>query len=626
MLRLRRLLKLHYPFFIALSAAVVFRFIGLSDRPFDSDELGALFRTQNASSFQSHIDQGVRIDGHPALVQTFLWFNSQKKLFSPYGLKILWSILSLISVCFYYVYFCRRLGVKSAFIATCSLFFLVWPSVMGQWVRPYTIGFFWLSIFSFGLSLRGKHLYKFLLAAIALSLATYSHYFAGLTGYCILCLDILLRKTRIKHAIFIGLGPILLFIPHLGIFFGHLNEGGLSWLGTPSRSFFLEHFYFVLNRSNLLVAEVLIALAVQLVWLKWKNQTFRQWKTSVYFFTIWFFVALTGFVYSHLFKPVLQNNVLYFALPFLIGSIAFFFKNTAQYMIRLWSVLWISSMIYSAVVEKGYYSTSKIDKYAYPIQQIHELKSQGDKSTPIIDGPTDVLDYHLDTLGNEAIALQRQPDVSRFFDSVTRLSNDSHLIVINSGSRMDILTAMYTRLQFLDIHGKNSFRQYFQGGEWVKATNKKSSYWEGLKHYNTRIPASSPHVFVDFSKLENLLGKIDRNDILLLSVEDTTEQFKNGPTYHLVSALFQKGFNQALQQIDYRYTSNKSILNTYKGYLHHPLKLSDIPNWDSDCVLRISYEAQVDSSDSAKSWPVVITRIPGNPFLYGYPTKQTFGN
>ena len=144
----KRIIKIHSPFFLALIIAVIFRFTFLSDRPFDSDELGAIFRAENAETFSDHIDHGVRIDGHPALVQTFLWVNQKSGMIRTQNLKFLWTLISLLSIVFYYIYFTRRLGFKPAFFIASSLLFLYWPYMMGQWVRPYTIGFLLLSIFS----------------------------------------------------------------------------------------------------------------------------------------------------------------------------------------------------------------------------------------------------------------------------------------------------------------------------------------------------------------------------------------------------------------------------------------------------------------------------------------------
>jgi hypothetical protein len=48
----KRRLKLHGPFILALILAIIFRFSFLSERPFDSDELGAIFRAENAANLQ----------------------------------------------------------------------------------------------------------------------------------------------------------------------------------------------------------------------------------------------------------------------------------------------------------------------------------------------------------------------------------------------------------------------------------------------------------------------------------------------------------------------------------------------------------------------------------------------
>ena len=111
----------HIPFLLVLILAIGVRFINIEERPWDSDELGALFRAENAQNFDSHLNQGVAVDGHPALVQTFLWTNAQSWHLSPTQLKCLWATLDLAAICFFYLFFWSRLGRRSAFFVAVSL-------------------------------------------------------------------------------------------------------------------------------------------------------------------------------------------------------------------------------------------------------------------------------------------------------------------------------------------------------------------------------------------------------------------------------------------------------------------------------------------------------------------------
>ena len=135
-------------------------------------------------------------------------------------------------------------------------------------------------------------------------------------------------------------------------------------------------------------------------------------------------------------------------------------------------------------------------------------------------------------------------------------------------------------------------------------------------------------LFIDFKEIEAKLGIIEPNDVLMVSVEDgfaCNEVFRE---FDLVTAIFQEGFNRALNQIDYRFTPNKSPLNQHNAWLHHPIKLADIPNWDAKSRLRVSYEYRGPEDNQFKASPsrLRIRKIKGNPHLYNRKTVQTIGS
>ena len=616
-----RIIKIHGPFFLALILAVFFRFTLLSERPFDSDELGAIFRAENAETFSDHIDHGVRIDGHPALVQTFLWVNQKSGIICTQNLKVLWTSISLLSIILYYLYFTRRLGFKPAFFIASSLLFLYWPAMMGQWVRPYTIGFLWLAILSFALTIRKGTPLKVTLASIGLAMAAYSHYFAGLTGFFILLLDTKMHKTNYKEVLLISAGSFLLFLPHIGVFLDQLEIGGLTWLSTPDVSFIGNHFFHIFNESRLIILELVLALTVQLLWIFWKKKPLKPYQNSIFMLGVWALVFIIGFSYSKLSKPVLHDNVMYFALPFFIGSIANFFRFAPPYIMRLWAVIWVSSLCYSGIIEKGYYSTALIDKYNFPIETI--AQNPPTKHTGIIiDGPPDVFQYHLQNKPFAATLLQEQLSASHFIDSITRCVSDTNIFILNSGTDMSIITALYSRLHLVTKHTRSPLRKFYQGGELFMAANEGKSFLESQPHMTVTLSSEKPR-FVEFKSIIKELGPIDRNDLLFISIIDSSLTQPKYEPRHLVSALFQKGFNKALQQIDYRYTSNEQNLNLDDSLLHHALKLSDIKYWNRESILRISYEYRGNATPVNQTYSCIITKIKGNPHLYGYPTKQT---
>ena len=64
------------PFALIFGLAVFLRFFKIDQFQFDSDELSAIFRAQNAINWHQHVFNGIMVDGHPAGVQTLFGFGS----------------------------------------------------------------------------------------------------------------------------------------------------------------------------------------------------------------------------------------------------------------------------------------------------------------------------------------------------------------------------------------------------------------------------------------------------------------------------------------------------------------------------------------------------------------------
>jgi hypothetical protein len=55
-------------------AIVALRFWDLQAYAWGYDELSAVFRAMQAKDWHAHLQQGVAVDGHPAGLQTLIWF------------------------------------------------------------------------------------------------------------------------------------------------------------------------------------------------------------------------------------------------------------------------------------------------------------------------------------------------------------------------------------------------------------------------------------------------------------------------------------------------------------------------------------------------------------------------
>ena len=624
----------HIPFVLLLILATGVRFYQLSERPWDSDELGALFRAENAQNFEDHLNDGVAIDGHPALVQTFLWTNAQTWKLSPLDLKYLWAIIGLISIVIFYSFFWSRFGRRSAFFIAASLSLLWWPVSLGIWVRPYTIAFFWMSI----LSLSSEQRYRqknnsnlwVVLMAISLALLAYTHYMSALTGVLFLLSEWTQRKTNLRVLTVVAILSSLLYVPHLGLFFTQLEEGGLSWLGKPQIDFLIEHIYYTFNESNLINLWLFIMVFVGLFFLRKRGFSKNLKMKAFSGIGIWLGIGIISFAYSHFQKPVLQHNALFFALPFLLGSISVLLHKIPRRVFRFFNFIWIVILFFSLGTEKGYFASAFQDRYASPLKAISEYQKENPgKCKVILDGPVDVLRFHLNKNPIKDVHLLQNSNVDffQYLDSLLTLDSQpmNWIIALNAGSDINIQTYFWSHLKFTPLAEGNNLRNFVTGAEYFAGFPSDSTFLDAQKSLSKKISTENP-VFIDFAELEKNLGIIEANDILVVSAKDGFQCSEVFRKYDLVSAIFQEGFNRALNQIDYRFTSNTNCINIQNEWLHHPIKLADILNWDKKSRLRIFYEYRgSDKGYTRDSVEVKIRKITGNPNLYGLETHQTIG-
>ena len=87
---------------IIMIVAAVLRFYNYFEIPFTHDEFSALFRT-NFPDFQTLIDQGVKVDGHPAGVQVFLYYWVQLFGIHEWSIKLPFTLMGIASVYLMYL-------------------------------------------------------------------------------------------------------------------------------------------------------------------------------------------------------------------------------------------------------------------------------------------------------------------------------------------------------------------------------------------------------------------------------------------------------------------------------------------------------------------------------------------
>ncbi len=257
------------------------RFYGFPHIPFTYDELSAWGRT-GYSSFYDLINQGVRGDGHPALIQVFL--NYWRKIFgdSEASFKLPFLIMGLCCICLVFEigrsWFNETVGIIcAAFIAV-----LQFTVEYSQIARPYISGLFfslmmvhYWSKYVFGRE-DTKNRKPLIAFAIFALLCCYNHYFSllfaiivGISGFFFLPI-----KKWSDYSL-AGIAVLLLFLPHFEITMDQFAIGGVGgWLAKPDRTFFGNYLSYIFDFSWWVKGMVilLVILSVLFISKDWRQK------------------------------------------------------------------------------------------------------------------------------------------------------------------------------------------------------------------------------------------------------------------------------------------------------------------------------------------------------------------
>jgi hypothetical protein len=337
---------------LVILGSIALRFVGIDGRAWGYDELSAVFRAISTSNdFQSHLERGVAVDGHPAGLQTIIWWwisaaDSDvlwpRILTALFSIGVLWQFHRMAKTLF---------GFEAAFWAVAMMGLMWWQANMGIWIRPYIFALpFVLGSWNLVLGLlknrdsNGDVVLPDKMGWFAVKLggalagAAYFHYFAGLTaGASFIALLLIQPKiptnpskhTQGLHPSYILFLPLtfafLFYLPHLPLTFAQFQLGGLGWLNQPTPQFLWQFFQFATGNSLpilwLFIAALIYALQYQIriAYLPKPASFKRILQQPTLLLTLGFLLIFAfGYTYSVVRAPILQNNALYFAFPLLI--------------------------------------------------------------------------------------------------------------------------------------------------------------------------------------------------------------------------------------------------------------------------------------------------------------------
>jgi uncharacterized membrane protein len=353
--------------FLILGVASLARLWRLDRVALLHDEYSTLFRTGYDSFFEL-ITRGVMADVHPAGVQVFMHFYTSLFGYSTLAIKLPYAFMGIAAV--YLVFLAGRnffgisTGLLSASAMACSQYMLQYSHS----IRPYISGMFVLLLMVFALSVIYKGDYRkrwWTLYALCAVAAAYNHYFSLMTaGLIALSVPLMVERKLLKQWATYSLMAVVLYLPHISIFFHHFTKGSPGdWLPAPENDYlwrFIDYATMYSFPLQLLYV-VIILIGTGLVW---KN-TSKKWRLSL-LFCAWFLLPFViGFAYSVWRAPMLQFSVLIFGFPFLILSVFAGWENhlprKALLVILLLLAVSVVETVYGRKYFERYYQDSLTD-------------------------------------------------------------------------------------------------------------------------------------------------------------------------------------------------------------------------------------------------------------------------
>ena len=387
---------------LIIIAGTILRFIFFGSCPYTHDEISSLVRT-GYSSFSELIEQGVKPDTHPPLLQIFLHYYTKIFGISEMAVKFPFVVFGILSIYLVYLVASKWFG-KTAGLLSAAVVSTVQYTVMYSLIaRHYSLGLF-LTLFLVYCQAKffeadGKKRFRWLFAFTITGIAcSYLHYFCLLfTAIVAITGFLFVTRRNLWHYLAACLLIPAAFVPYLPVFFvqfGYKGIGGPDgWLGAPDSSFFLTYFRYMFHYSNLfllLIAAIfLFGLASQVI--KRKNIISKYRLISL----AWFLIPmLTAYFYSVKVNPILQYSILIFSFPYLLMFL-FSFLNDIKPVVKTSMVVLILcigtvTLVYGRKHYELFYN-----------QGIHKIISEIDNArqqfgTDSVESAIEIEDYFID--------------------------------------------------------------------------------------------------------------------------------------------------------------------------------------------------------------------------------------
>lgn len=343
-----------------LAVAAVLRLYAL-DFSFSNDELSALTRL-NYPTFSALINQGIRVDGHPAFTQLLLFCWTHIAGLSEVAVRLPFVIFGIGAVLMLFLTCRDWFGTPGALFASACMAGLQFFIMYSQLARPYSPGLFFTcaTAFFWGRILLNKGgVWNAVLAGVCTALAMLTHYFSFMQVMLMAVLGLfLINRQSWKHYLIAAITALAIWIPHFEITRYQLSLGGVGlWLGPPEPDFIWQFLRYVFNDHYLLITFI-IALAILGFFLRLPAVKFSKWQLICLLLLILPYGI--GYYYSVHINPVMQFSTLLFAAPFLLMLVFSFFPTSlSKWMTITITVLLLCVTSLSTMLVARYYATEQ---------------------------------------------------------------------------------------------------------------------------------------------------------------------------------------------------------------------------------------------------------------------------
>lgn len=335
-----------------LVLAAALRLYDLGSVPLVNDELSALNRLRY-ENFSELVEKGITPDGHPAGVQTFLYYWTALFGQGEWVVRLPFLLMGLLAIVVAYALARRWFNETVGLWTAACLAVLQYPIFYTTIARPYASGllfclamaWYWTRLLFDEDSNKTAPAIGYALAGL---LCAYNHYFSLLfAGIVALTGLFFLTKKDFKPYLFAHVAIALLYLPHVPIFFAQLSTGGIGgWLAPPEADFVPRYLSYILHFSPLMWATFLAAVAIGLMLREAGTPAQKRFRRIA---IAWFLIPLSvGMLYSLLVAPVLHQGVLFFSFPFLLIFLFSFYPELSfrnQSMILLFLGIGTGSLI-----------------------------------------------------------------------------------------------------------------------------------------------------------------------------------------------------------------------------------------------------------------------------------------